>query len=168
MKKLLLSLCVVSLFACSENLQDVSGQKNSDDSSSLSSTQSTQSKSGQSSHDGVYVFDTETYKQVQLDNADSVFKKMKPEDVDRLMQIFRPFKIELTGNQAIASFSHDIIKGELKTLEKNGATSKLFMTPTDEKKKDQTVTLIITGEKMILDPGKKETDKMFFKKVDLN
>lgn len=168
MKKLLLSLCVFVLFACSENLQDVSGQKGNNDSSTVTTTQTSESKSSQTGYDGVYVFDTETYKQVQLDNADSVFKKMKPEDVDRLMQIFRPFKIELVGNQAVASFSHDVIKGELKTLEKNGATSKLFMTPTDEKKKDQTVTLIITGEKMILDPGKKETDKMFFKKVDFN
>ena len=35
----------------------------------------------------------------------------------------------------------------------------------DQRKRDQAVTLIIEGDHMVLDPGKKETDKMYFKKV---
>lgn len=162
MKRFFLPLLMMIALGCSQT----SAPSKDNDQKSTSTTEITKSTTPASAHDGTYVFDMETYRQVQLANADSVFKNMKPEDIDRLMQVFKPFKIEVAGQTATASFSHDVIKGELKTLEQSGTTAKLFMTPLDVDKKDQTVTLIITGTQMVLDPGKNESDKMFFKKVD--
>ena len=85
--------------------------------------------------------------------------------MDRMMQIFRPFKIEVEGNTATASFSHDVIKGQLTKLSNNSGVTRLNMTPLDKNKKDQAVTLIIQENELVLDPGKKETDKMYFKRV---
>lgn len=118
-----------------------------------------------SQYDGTYRFDAKTYKDAQLKNKDSLFKKMKPEDVDRMMRIFKPFTIDVQGNDVMATFSHDVIKGKITPLSKSSKETKLFMTPLDEEKKDQTVTLIIRGNEMIVDPGKKEVDKMFFRRV---
>ncbi|OVE81358.1 hypothetical protein BVY03_04020 [bacterium K02(2017)] len=115
---------------------------------------------------GTYIFDADKYKQEQLKHANSIFTKMKPKDLERMMAVFRPFKIEVNGDKAKASFSQEVINGRLKTLKKNASGASLFMTPTDENKKNQTVTLTIEGDKMILDPGRKETDKMFFKRVN--
>lgn len=123
-------------------------------------------KSQDFAYNGTYLFDAEKYKNEQLKHADSIFKKMKPKDLERMMQVFRPFKIEVSGNNATASFAHDVIKGNLKTLKRINGGAHLFMTPTDESKRDQTVTLIIKDDELVLDPGRKETDKMFFKRVN--
>lgn len=155
-----LALLMVGLIQCSEAPDQVSDVKQ--DSSSQKTAKATPEKGP---HDGVYLFNMEKYKAEQLKHPDSVFKKMSEKDLGRMMQVFRPFKIEVEGKTATATFSHDVIKGKLKTLEKDSRRSRLFMTPMDQKKRDQTVTLIIEGDDLVLDPGKKETDKMYFKRV---
>lgn len=118
-----------------------------------------------STHDGTYIFDTEKYKQVQLEK-NKLFKKMKPKDQELMMKIFRPFQITVQGNQATASFAHDVVKGNLTTMTDQSGVTRFHMTPLDASKKDQTVTLIIEENDLVLDPGKKETDKMYFKRVN--
>lgn len=115
--------------------------------------------------DGLYVFDAETYKKDQEQQADSMFKDMKAEDVDKMLRIFKPFQIELEGKTATASFAHDVIKGSIQKISQSNQGAHLSMTPIDSDKKDQSVTLVIEGEQLILDPGKKLSDRMFFKKV---
>ena len=43
---------------------------------------------------------------------------------------------------------------------------KYNMIPNEEDKRDQTVTLIFDGSNLVLDPGKKESDKMYFKRLN--
>ena len=164
-------LIIVILFAVATGCSDV--QKVDQQSSTLhpsateqAQEQTAQKASAQLPFNGTYFFDTEKYKTEQLKHDGSVFKKMKPRDLERMMSVFRPFKIEVAGNKATASFSNDVIQGTL-TKRPNGAGTHLFMTPDDEAKKDQTVTLIIEGDNLILDPGRKETDKMFFRRSAL-
>lgn len=114
--------------------------------------------------DGTYFFDTEKYRNEQLKQANSPFKEMKSEDIDKVIQVFRPFRIDVEGNKATASFANDVIQGELKTLKEGAGETRLFMTPSDADKKSDSVTIIINGQDLVLDPGKKESDKMFFKK----
>ncbi len=91
---------------------------------------------------------------------------MKPEDIDKMMRIFQPFTIEVEGDRAVAIFSSEIIKGKLTKLSATATETRLHMTPTEASKKDQSVTLIIQGKDLVLDPGKAETDKMYFTKVE--
>lgn len=119
----------------------------------------------QNPHDGIYVFDVEKYKQVQLEK-NKTFKKMKPGDQELMMQIFKPFRIEVKGDKATASFAHDMIQGKLTSLSKSNNAARFRMTPVDESKRDQAVTLIFSGNNLVLDPGKRETDKMYFKRMN--
>ncbi|MFH1355962.1 MAG: hypothetical protein ABII18_02415 [bacterium] len=116
-------------------------------------------------YEGTYSFDTQKYKQVQLLYKDSLFQKMSPEDVDRMMKIFQPFKIEIQGGEVRAAFSQDIVRGTLKEVSRSAQETRLKMIPVDDDKKKETVELIIRGNQMILDPGKKEIDKMFFTRI---
>lgn len=119
----------------------------------------------QSPFDGTYVFDAEAYQKDQKEYKDSFLKEMKPEDVEKMMRIFKPYKVELSGEVATASFAYDVIQGKIN----KGGNSKqgaLFeMVPTDQAKKNQVVKLIIDGDNLILDPGKSPSDRMNFKKV---
>ncbi|MBF0103838.1 MAG: hypothetical protein HQM16_00800 [Deltaproteobacteria bacterium] len=161
-KKTLLVFILLSLAACldtgSTGSTDSVGQKGHNASVATATSDSP--------YNGTYLFDTETYKSEQLKHEDSIFKKLKPEDLERMMQVFKPFKIEVAGQNATAVFSHDIIKGSLKTIRRTNEGAHLFMTPLDENKTDQTVTLIIEADRLVLDPGRKETDKMFFKRTN--
>ena len=115
--------------------------------------------------DGTYVFDAEAYQKDQKAYKDSVLKDMKSEDVEKMMRIFKPYKVELSGEDATASFAYDVIQGKINKggFSRNGT---LFeMVPTDQSKKDQVVKLIIQGNSLILDPGKNPSERMNFRKV---
>lgn len=122
-------------------------------------------QSNQNPFDGTYVFDAEAYRRDQKEYKDSVLKEMKAEDVDKMMRIFKPYKIELSGEQATASFAYDVIRGRINQSGSSRHGVLFEMVPTDESKKDQVVKLIIHGENLILDPGKNPSDRMNFKKV---
>jgi len=113
-------------------------------------------------YDGTYYFDIETYKSEQLKHNKSAYKNMKPDDLDKMMKIFKPYRIELEGDIGTASFAHDVVKGSITRLSQNTDEMKLRLMPSD--KKQTIMTLTIRGDSLILDPGKKESDKMFFKK----
>jgi hypothetical protein len=116
-------------------------------------------------YEGTYSFDTKKYKSVQLLYKDSLFQKMSPEDVDRMMKIFKPFEIKIQGINAHATFSQDVVRGTLQAVSRSAQETRLKMIPIDDDKKNEIVELIIRGNQMVLDPGKKEIDKMYFKRV---
>ena len=116
-------------------------------------------------YSGTYLFDVQKYRDVQMNQQDSLFKDMKPEDIEKMMRIFKPFKIEVNGSEAQATFAQDVIKGRLNTLQASQQRTLLNMIPVDEDKQDQAVTLIIEGDQLVLDPGKREIDKMYFTRM---
>lgn len=115
--------------------------------------------------DGTYVFDAEAYQRDQKEYKDSFLKEMKAEDVEKMMKIFRPYKVELSGETATASFAYDVIQGKINKGGRSRQGTLFEMVPTDQTKKDQVVKLIIDGDNLILDPGKNPSDRMNFKKV---
>lgn len=172
MKRLMTALAIFSLVACSQTAPteqapetDQQEEQTTEDDVSQNDVKSDDSNK-QAEFNGTYMFDAEKYKQAQLDSNSSVFKNMKEQDVEQMLKIFKPFRIEIEGNTAKASFSHDVIQGTVATLKKTDNETHLHMTPNDDNKKDQAVNLIIRGNELILDPGKTEADRMFFKKVE--
>ena len=71
----------------------------------------------------------------KIDSVKDGWIKMSAEDVDKLLNVFKPFRIDVNNGAAIATFSNDVVRGTLKTLSQNNETTRLFMTPTDEDKK---------------------------------
>ena len=161
MKRIFISLFVISLCSCSMPSDNQSSEINQES----QTTQQVVQKTAVSQVDGTYVFDTNKYKEEQLKLKESTLKEMSAEDVDKLLNVFKPFRIDVNNGAAIATFSNDVVRGTLKTLSQNNETTRLFMTPTDEDKKNDAVTFIINGDSLVLDPGKKEADKMYFKKA---
>lgn len=163
MKYILTFLCVLIFMSCQAAEDKHAASSVTDE---QNQTTAISVKPSTSPHNGTYIFDALRYKTEQLKYTDSLFKDMKPEDIDKMMHIFKPFTIEVEGDRAVASFSSEIIKGKLTKLSSTATETRLHMTPVDAAKKDQTVTLIIQGKDLILDPGKAETDKMYFTKVE--
>lgn len=121
--------------------------------------------SRQVDNNGVYFFDGDAFR-TTLQNSDDPMLKSIPEDVMiQTLEGLKDFRIEITENsQAVATFGDVVVKGTLAKIGESGAESKFTMTPVDEDKKDDKVTLIVKEGRLTLDPGKKETDRMFFKK----
>ena len=116
-------------------------------------------------NNGVYFFDGDAFR-TTLKNSDDEMLKSIPEDVmAQTLDGLKDFKIEITQDtQAVATFGDVVVKGTLAKIGVAGTESKFTMTPVDEDKKNDVVTLIVKDGSLILDPGKKETDRMFFKK----
>jgi hypothetical protein len=123
------------------------------------------SKGSSANVNGVYVFDTDAFK-ASIQKTDDPMLKSMPEDVlNQTMEGLKTFKIEVADSQATATFGTMVVKGNLsKTGDENGEV-RYLMTPVDADKKNDTVNLIIKDNTLTLDPGKKETDKMYFKKT---
>lgn len=115
--------------------------------------------------DGVYVFDSYRYKEEQLKHPDNVFKDVPAEDIDNVMKVFAPFQITIKKGTAAASFSNEVIRGSVKELSRSSQETRLQMKPTNEEHKNELLTLIITGDRLVLDPGKEEKDKMYYKRA---
>jgi len=156
MKKLTMILSLVLLMGCSGAQEQNKVVSEKGDPVQKQVEQELEKKT--SPFDGTYVFDMEKYKTEQLKQEDSMFKKMKPIDVDRMMRIFRPFKIQVEGDQAKASFSHDVITGKLIHLSRDNGLMKYNMIPNEEDKRDQTVTLIFDGSNLVLKCGTYQSD----------
>lgn len=113
---------------------------------------------------GVYLFDTDAFKATLKTSDDPMLKDM-PEDVmQQTMDGLKDFKIEVSDTTATATFGETVVKGNISKTSEAGGEVKYSMTPVDEDKKTEVVTLIFKDNKLTLDPGKKESDKMFFKK----
>lgn len=112
------------------------------------------------SFDGTYVFDTEAYKVEQLRQDADAYKNLSQEDIDKMMRIFKPYRIEIEGDTAKASFAHDVITGKIRADTNSASETELKFMPQDK----PTLTFIIRGNSLVLDPGKKDSDKMFFKR----
>ncbi len=115
--------------------------------------------------DGVYVFDAQKYKEEQLKHADNMFKNVRPQNIDKVMQIFVPFQISINRGMATASFANEVIRGKVETISQSAGETRLKMIPIDETRKDEVLLLTVTGDNLVMDPGKKETDKMYYKKA---
>lgn len=116
------------------------------------------------SNDGVYQFDEEAYRAHLKALNDPMMKDIPAEAIEGMMAVFKSYTITISGTEATATFGDMAVKGSLKDVSANGET-RLFMTPMDEDKKAQTVTLVIKDGKLTLDPGKTAADKMQFKKT---
>lgn len=114
--------------------------------------------------DGNYVFDTDALKVALKNSGDQMMANM-PEDVlQQVIDGMKGFHIELKDTQATATFGETVVKGNLSKSGEESGEVKLVMTPLDEDKKQDAVTLIVKGDTLTLDPGKKDIDKMYFKK----
>ena len=113
---------------------------------------------------GNYNFDTEALKTTFKNSSDEMIKGM-PEDVlAQVVDGMKSFHIEVKDTEATATFGETVVKGTLSKAGEVDGETKFVMTPVDEDKKSDTVTIFIKGDTLTLDPGKKDIDKMFFKK----
>ena len=150
---------VLGLSACNK-----SGSTTSSDGASTDAVVQTAVVAQPVSNDGVYLFDEEAYRAHLKAMNDPMMKDIPAEAVEGMMAVFKSYTITIKGEEATATFGDMSVKGSLKDVSLNGET-RLFMTPVDEDKKTQTVTLVIKDGKLVLDPGKTDADKMQFKKT---
>jgi len=116
------------------------------------------------SADGVYQFDASTYKTALDKIDDPVFKNLTEDMMNQMMADLSKFTIEIKGNEATATFDDMVVKGALEKIASESNIIKFMMTPYDDDKKEDKATLIIEGQNLTLDPGRQETDKLYFKK----
>ena len=115
--------------------------------------------------DGIYQFDADVFMQNINKSEDPVFKNMPKDVVEKTVTGLKTFTLEIKGNEATANFSNVVVKGNLQKIDTQDGTMKFMMTPVDEDKKQDAVTIIIEGGKLTLDPGKEQMDKLFFRKA---
>lgn len=113
---------------------------------------------------GNYLFDTDALKTALKGSGDQMMANMPDDVLQQVIDGMKGFHIELNETQATATFGETVVKGILSKTGEAGGEMKFLMTPVDEDKKKDTVTLIVKGETLMLDPGKKDIDKMYFKK----
>lgn len=114
--------------------------------------------------DGVYQFDTSAYKTALDKMDDPVFKNLTEDMMNQMMSDLSKFTIEIKGSEATATFDDMVVKGALEKMASEGSAMKFMLTPYDEDKKEDKATLIIEGTNLTLDPGRNETDKLYFVK----
>jgi hypothetical protein len=125
------------------------------------------SSCSKSNYDGLYVFDEDAFKAAFATDVTS--KDMTPETQQIADQVltgvlaeFRNFTIELKGAEAVATFRKEVTKATLKPVSSSGSEAVLAMTPVDEAIKNQVANLHISGAKLVLDDGSKESGKLYF------
>lgn len=117
------------------------------------------------SADGLYSFDAEVFVQNLSKSEDPIFKNMPKDFLDKTMAGLKTFTIEIKGSEATANFSTVVVKASLKKLDTTDGSVRFLMTPVDEDKKNDVATLIVEGNKLTLDPGKGQVDKLYFRKI---
>ena len=115
--------------------------------------------------DGIYQFDADVFMQNINKSEDPVFKNMPKDVVEKTIAGLKTFTLEIKGDEATANFSNVVVKGKLQKIDTQDGSMKFLMTPVDEDKKQDAVTIIIDGGKLTLDPGKEQMDKLFFRKA---
>lgn len=111
-------------------------------------------------YNGTYIFDTEAYKKQQLKQDPAAYIGLSSADIDKMMRIFKPYRIEIKGDVATASFANDAIVG--KVSQHANLTNETHLKFTPENKPE--LMFIINGDTLVLDSHNKDSDKMFFKK----
>lgn len=122
-------------------------------------------KSGSSVTDvtGVYEFDTKQWT-AKMKEMNPDFSKTPPEMVNKMLEGFKKFSIEVKDGEAVANFGDMVVNGKIEKVSDEGGTIKLKMTPSEEDKKDQPILLMITGTKMVAGPEDKPKEWLYFKK----
>lgn len=115
--------------------------------------------------DGTYQLDTDVLRVKLTTSDDPTFKSAPPEALDQVVNGMKDFKFEIKGLDVTATFGVTVVKG---TIARNGGTDvepSYLMTPTDEDKKKDPVTLVFKDNSLTLDPGKRDIDKLYFKRA---
>lgn len=114
---------------------------------------------------GNYVFDAETFKEKLEAQSGMKISDMPEEAWKETVENLKGFRIEIGDQVATAYFGEIVVKGNLEKVSSDQDSVTFKMTPVDEDKKEDTVNLVVKSDgTLVLDPGKKEKDKMYFKK----
>lgn len=154
--------CIVRSFAClTAALVVACSQPNTGNQAGNQTAPSTVTQPA-SGYDGTYVFDAEKFKE-ELKTDDNL-KNVPPDLIEKMLEKFNTFQIEIKGEDTTVSFGSETVKGRLKVESQEASEVKLLMTPSDEDKKNDTAFYVIQGSKLVVDPGKSEEDKLYFVK----
>lgn len=112
---------------------------------------------------GVYEFDTDAWTQ-KMKEANPNFANTPSELVNKMLEGFKTFTIEVKDGTAVANFGNMVVSGKLEKVSDSGGTITLKMTPTETDKQNQPIMLKITGSKMAAGPENKPDEWLYFKK----